>query len=138
MLATAWESFFRKAFLMSITEFPGKHLWIKILVSAINFTCADIFSSTFLQPVNGRQNSILNWVMKLSLLMCSKSLKDFPFYSPVHLPDYFHSQKVSEMHFPVIWRPKFQKSSQRWWIKQLTNSKETESLEERGCRQVLG
>ena len=29
-----------------------------------------IFSGTFLQPVNSTKNSILNWVMKLSLFMC--------------------------------------------------------------------
>ena len=28
---------------------------------------ADIFSSTFVQPVNGSKNSILNWVKKLNL-----------------------------------------------------------------------
>ena len=49
-----------------------------------------IFSSTFLQPVSGSENSILNWViMKLNLFMCfffllfcfETSLKDFSFYS---------------------------------------------------------
>ena len=41
-----------------------------------------IFSSTFLQPVNGCKNSILNWVLKLGHFICSKSLKCFYF---IHL-----------------------------------------------------
>ena len=54
-------------------------------------TRAGIFSSTFLQPVNGSKTSILNWVMKLNYFICSKSLKDFPFYSRIHFSDYFSS-----------------------------------------------
>ena len=44
-------------------------------VQLINFQdpihkSAGIFPSTFPQPVNGSKNSILNWVIKLNLLMC--------------------------------------------------------------------
>ena len=45
-----------------------------------------IFPSTFLQPVNSSQNSILNWVMKLNLLCVlffEKPLKNFPLCSPI-------------------------------------------------------
>ena len=52
-----------------------------------------IFSSTFLQPVNGSKNSILNWVLKLNLFISSKALKDFLFYSPIHLSDSCSSRK---------------------------------------------
>ena len=51
---------------------------------------AGIFPSTSLQPVNGSKNSILNWVMKLSLFIevfsffvFKTTLKDFPFYSSI-------------------------------------------------------
>ena len=58
------------------------------------FSFSGIFPSTFLQPVNGSKNSILNWViMKLNLFMlflfflfCFETpLKDFPFYSLILL-----------------------------------------------------
>ena len=51
-----------------------------------------IFPSTFLQLVNGSKNSILNWVLKLNHFSCSKCLKYFLFYSPIHLSD-FSSRK---------------------------------------------
>ena len=34
------------------------------------YILADIFPSTFLHPINGSKNSILNWLMKLNLFMC--------------------------------------------------------------------
>ena len=40
-----------------------------------------IFPSTFLQPVNGSKNSILNWVMKLNLFMCTFFWKAFEKFS---------------------------------------------------------
>ena len=52
-------------------------------------TKAGIFPNTFIQPVNGSKNSILNWVMELNLFMFllffffEKPLKYFPFYSPI-------------------------------------------------------
>ena len=55
-----------------------------------------IFPSTFLQPVNGSKNSILNRVMKFNLFMCfffffvfETPLNDFPFYSPILLTLWF-------------------------------------------------
>ena len=56
---------------------------------------AGIFPHAFLQLVNGSKNSILNWVMKLSLFMCffffffETPLKGFPFYSPIILALWF-------------------------------------------------
>ena len=51
-----------------------------------------IFPSTFLKPVNGSKNSILNTVIKFNLFTClfflfvfEKHSKDFPFYSPTLL-----------------------------------------------------
>ena len=37
-------------------------------VFKLHYLQAGIFQSTFLQPVNGSKKSILNWVLKLSLL----------------------------------------------------------------------
>ena len=54
-----------------------------------------IFPSTFLQPLNGSKNSILNGVTKLNLLMFffffvfETPLKDFPFYSTILLTLWF-------------------------------------------------
>ena len=55
-----------------------------------------IFLSIFLQPGNGSESWILNWVMKLHLFMClffffvfETLLKDFPFYSPTLLNLWF-------------------------------------------------
>ena len=47
------------------------------VVSGYIFGYADIFSSTFLQPVNSRKNSILNWLMKLNFFMCVNSFLIF-------------------------------------------------------------
>ena len=68
-------------------EVVVKCIWVP--VSSVT----GIFLSTFLQPSNGSKNSILNSVTKLNLFMCSKPLKYFPFYSTIHLSDYFCSQK---------------------------------------------
>ena len=53
-----------------------------------------IFPSTFLRPVNGSKNSILNWIMKLShvfflFLVVEISLRDFPLYLPIILTLWF-------------------------------------------------
>ena len=42
---------------------------IDLLFSLLALNKSGIFPSTFLQPVNGSKNSILNWVMKLNLFM---------------------------------------------------------------------
>ena len=102
------------------------------------FILSGIFPSTFLQPVNGSKNSILNWVMKLSPFMCFyfyflflKHLERFSIlftYSSYplvliltnHIKEscmYLSSQlffktprKVPQkINFVAMWRPKFQK-----------------------------
>ena len=54
--------------------------------------------------------------MKLNLFMYSKSLKDFPFYSPIHLPDYFWENISNKL---MIFRSdrKKQQNSTVWWKK---------------------
>ena len=79
--------------------FKGKTSTVTKLNSIKDFFQSRIFPSTFLQPVNGKKNSILNWVMKLNLFMCLQlnpfffvfetSLKDFPFCSPILLTLWF-------------------------------------------------
>ena len=58
------------------------------------------FFQALLQPVIGSKNSILNWVMKLSLYMpifflfiFENPFKDFPFYSPIFLTFWFRYLK---------------------------------------------
>ena len=58
------------------------------------------FSSTFLQPINGSKNWILNWFMKLNHFICWKSLKDFKFYSPIYLSDFFSSSRKCIFQWP--------------------------------------
>ena len=83
------------------------------------------FPNTFLQVVNGSKNSILAWVKKLNLFMCSKHLKDFPFYSP----------KCRKSIFIAIWKlnsKNLQSNSE------LSNKQTVEKLNvwgENGCRQ---
>ena len=84
---------------------------------------AGIFQSTFLQPVNGSKNSILNWVMKHNLFnlifLVNFSLKlPIKLYAAVASGRYvqamlLHSEKVSEMHLSANWKPKFKD-----WAKQ--------------------
>ena len=80
-----------KTGLTALLLFFPMGLTIMVLNCLVERQGQAFFSSNSLQPVNGSKNSILNWVMKLNYFICSKSLKDFPFYSPIHFSDYFCS-----------------------------------------------
>ena len=64
----------------TLSSNPPIHIYISRINSRVVFKIKDgymlagFYPSTFLQPVNGTENSILNWVLKLSLF---KSLQGF-------------------------------------------------------------
>ena len=98
-----------------------------------------IFLSIFMQRVNGSKKSILNWVIKLSLIELPMKLwsskKNYCSSTQTMCKLCFCSQRLSEMNFLAIWRTKLQKCL-LWcppWehlmeIFKYVNSKETESL----------
>ena len=68
---------------------------VRFILYIWNFVTSVIFPSTFLQPVNGNENSILNWAMHFNFFMCfylfETLSKDFPLYaySPILLTLWF-------------------------------------------------